>query len=64
MIDRAEGAKPLADQMANIKEQYEEYFTPADPDPAPAAPQFGSQDNGSMPKGNTKPSIEDIWFKK
>ena len=64
MIDRAEGAKPLADQMNSIKEQYDEYFIPADPEPAPAAPQFGSTDTGSMPKGNTKPSIEDIWFKK
>ena len=46
--------------MNSIKEQYEEYFTPAEPN----KPQFGSPDSGSMPKGNTKPSIEDIWFKK
>lgn len=63
MIDRADGAKPLADQMNSIKEQYEEYFTPAVP-AEPTAPQFGSADKGSMPQGNSKPSIEDIWFKK
>lgn len=62
MIDRAEGAKPLEDQMNSIKEQFEEYFNPADPEPA--APQFGSADSGSMPKGASKPTIEDIWFKK
>lgn len=63
MVDRSEGAKPIADQMTAIKEQYEEYFTPAVP-AEPTAPQFGSADKGSMPQGNSKPSIEDIWFKK
>lgn len=61
MIDRAEGAKPIADQMTAIKEQYEEYFNPAE---EPNTPQFGSADKGSMPQGNSKPTIEDIWFKK
>lgn len=62
MIDRADGAKPFEDQLSAIKEQYDEYFIPADPEPS--APQFGSPDTGAMPKGNTKPTIEDIWFKK
>ena len=33
MVDRAEGAKPLADQLAGIRESYEEYFTAPAPDP-------------------------------
>ena len=64
MIDRADGAKPIADQMNSIKEQYEEYFSPEQVETPPTAPQFGSADTGAMPKGNAKPSIEDIWFKK
>ena len=42
MVDRGEGAKPLAEQLAGIREQYEEYFigkpadpTPGNPKPAP-----------------------------
>jgi hypothetical protein len=63
MVDRSEGAKPIADQMTAIKEQYEEYFQQSGP-AEPNTPQFGSADKGSMPQGNAKPSIEDIWFKK
>ena len=36
LVDRGEGAKPLQEQLAGIREQYEEYFTPADPTPPPA----------------------------
>lgn len=36
LVDRGEGAKPLQEQLAGIREQYEEYFTPADPNPNPA----------------------------
>ena len=37
LVDRAEGAKSLQEQLAGIREQYEEYFTPADPNPNPAS---------------------------
>ena len=33
LVDRAEGAKPLQEQLAGIREQYEEYFTEPKPDP-------------------------------
>ena len=36
LVDRGEGAKPLQEQLAGIREQYEEYFTPAGPNPSPA----------------------------
>ena len=38
MVDRGEGAKPLTEQLAGIREQYEEYFTPAEPTPTPGRP--------------------------
>ena len=50
MLDRGEKAKPVAEQLASIKEKFEEYYIPEAP-PAPK-PQFGSPDKGSMPKGN------------
>ena len=50
MISREDGAKPVKDQLAEIKGNYEEYFT------APPAPQkqptFGGPVQGSMPQGN------------
>ena len=51
-IDRAEGAKPVSEQLAEMRKEYEEYFTPAEAaNPAPALPQFGAKPAGSMPKG-------------
>lgn len=31
MIDRGEGAKPIAEQLTAIKEKYEEYYMPSEP---------------------------------
>ena len=33
LVDRGEGAKPLGEQLADIRERYEEYFTAASSDP-------------------------------
>ena len=49
LIDRADGAKPVSEQLAALKKDYEEYFNAADP--APNKPQFGAKPEGSMPKG-------------
>ena len=38
MVDRGEGAKPLAEQLAGIKERYEEYFTEKPANPSPGTP--------------------------
>ena len=38
MVDRGEGAKPLAEQLAGIKERYEEYFTEKPAHPAAGNP--------------------------
>ena len=50
LIDRADGAKPVTEQLADLRKDYEEYFT-AKADPAPIKPQFGAKPEGSMPKG-------------
>ena len=50
LINRADGAKPVTEQLAEMRKEYEEYFTvPADP--APSKPQFGASTKGEMPKG-------------
>ena len=51
LIDRADGAKPVTEQLAAMKKEYEEYFlAPQAETPAPK-PQFGAKPEGSMPKG-------------
>ena len=50
LIDRADGAKPVNEQLAELKKDYEEYFNPAE-DPNAKKPQFGAKPEGSMPKG-------------
>ena len=54
LVDRADGAKPVNEQLAALKKDYEEYFIsePAD-NPAPKFPQFGAKPEGGMPKGET-----------
>ena len=53
-----EEGKPAAEQLAAIREQYEEYFTPAE---QPTNPQFGAEVKGKMPSGETKTSFMDVW---
>ena len=66
MIDRAEGAKPIADQLTEISGKYEEYFLAGektDPQPAPAFPKptFGAETKGSAPSGKQPESFGDFW---
>lgn len=49
LIDRADGAKPVSEQIAAIRKDYEEYFIAADP--TPSKPQFGAKPEGRMPTG-------------
>lgn len=51
MIDRADGAKSVEEQLKGIRENYEEYFAPAQ-QPANPKPTFGAPTEGSMPKGD------------
>ena len=51
-IDRADGAKPVNEQLADMRKDFEEYFIPAQQaTPAPKMPQFGAKPEGAMPKG-------------
>ena len=50
LIDRADGAKPVTEQLAEMKKEYEEYFIAAE-QPTPK-PQFGAPTKGEMPKGD------------
>ena len=49
LIDRADGAKPVSEQLAALRKDYEEYFLAAEPTPKP---QFGAPTKGAMPKGD------------
>lgn len=60
-IDRTQGAKPIADQLNALKQDFEEYFTiTKDPEPKPT-PQFGAQAQGTMPTGNGEGSFAKFW---
>lgn len=50
MLQTGDDAKPVAEQLAGIREKFDEYFLPAE-QPTPK-PQFGSPDKGTMPKGD------------
>lgn len=60
MVDRGDGAKSVEEQLKGIRENYEEYFTPAAPAKPPA---FGAPIEGSMPKGETGAvkAFADAW---
>ena len=62
LIDRADGAKTVEEQLADMRKEYEEYFT-AQADPAPNKPQFGAKPEGTMPKGETGAiaAFSDAW---
>lgn len=49
LIDRADGAKSVSEQLAALKKDYEEYFA-SEPQATPK-PQFGAPTKGEMPKG-------------
>lgn len=49
MVDRKDGAKPVTEQLADIRKGYEEYFEPVQQQ----KPTFGAPVEGSMPKGET-----------
>lgn len=50
-IDRADGAKPVNEQLTAMRADFEEYFIPAPQATPPKLPQFGAKPEGGMPKG-------------
>ena len=69
-IDRTDGAKPVSEQIAEMKKSFEEFFVAAEnptPQPAIKFPQFGAQPAGGMPSGaeSASSAIAAAWnFKK
>lgn len=64
LIDRADGAKPVTEQLADLKKEYEEYFiSEKAADHAPKFPQFGAKPEGAMPKGEegAQAAFEKAW---
>ena len=61
MLDHADGAKPVKDQLAEIHEKYEEYFTTAKEAEPVGKPNFGAETKGSAPTGKTGASFMDTW---
>lgn len=61
MVDRKDGAKPVTEQLADIRKGYEEYFEPEQRQQN--KPTFGAPVEGSMPKGETGAVKEfaDAW---
>ena len=51
MVKREDGAKPVKEQLAEIRGNYEEYFTTVQ-QPQPKPPTFGAPVQGAMPKGD------------
>lgn len=60
MVDRSDGAKPIAEQLQGIQGKFEEYFT-APKEEQQKTPQFGGETRGSAPTGKSGPSFSDTW---
>jgi len=63
LIDRADGAKPVNEQLAELKKEYEEYFTSSVATPPAPKPQFGAKPEGSIPTGSegAVAAFENAW---
>lgn len=61
-LDRSENAKPITEQLAEIKNTFEEYFNPTTTgETKPTKPQFGEQAQGAMPTGEGEGSFAKYW---
>lgn len=56
-IDRKDGAKPIQEQLAALKQNYAEYFTEEE---KPVAPVFSQKTEGTQPKGEGD-SFSNYW---
>ena len=52
LIDRVDGAKPVTEQLADLRKDYEEYFVAQQADQT-QKPVFGAKPEGTMPKGES-----------
>ena len=61
MVDRNEGAKPVSEQLADIRKNYEEYFNPQQGEQPKNLPQYSKQPGHT---GTNPDSPEDELYKK
>lgn len=64
MLDHSAKHKPYTEQLTDIAEKFDEYFTQQAPPPTtePAkTPQFGAPTAGKLPGGETQPKFNDVW---
>ena len=62
MLSHEKTAKPVKEQLDEIKGKYEEYFLPdASAEQKPAGPTFGAKTEGSMPTGYKEGSFAEAW---
>ena len=61
-LDRGEKAKPISEQLTEMRQNFGEIFTPKQPEPQ-QKPTFGAPTEGSMPKGETGAAqgFADAW---
>lgn len=63
-VDRGENAKPVKEQLDEMRVQFEEFFNPTD-DAGKGGnagkPEFGGSSGGGQPGGDKKPSMTDLW---
>lgn len=62
-IDRGENAKPIAEQMQTMRENFAEFFTTQEQpdDKKQGKPQFGDNTGGGQPSGEKGVSLADAW---
>lgn len=61
VYDKLDHSKPIAEQLASIRKDYEEYFTAKAEEKPEETPQFGAQTKGEPPKGEKATSFGDAW---
>lgn len=62
MLSHEKTAKPVKEQLDEIRGKYEEYFLPdASAEQKPAGPTFGAKTEGSMPTGYKEGSFAEAW---
>ena len=60
-IDRSKDAKPVAEQIEQMRTDYAEYFSDDDAPQQGGNPSFGAQSKGNMPQGNANGSFAAAW---
>lgn len=64
-LDHGDKRKPYAEQLTALSETLPDLFVQREEKQTePAKPQFGASVQGQMPQGQSKPTLESLWFGK